>query len=482
MLSYKKLKFGAIMFDVKTYIRRREILKKKIKSGIIILPGNEEIPMNYPANTYRFRQDSSFLYYFGLDVPNLIGMIDADSGEEIIFGNDFELDDIIWMGPQPTVKSLAAKSGVKKTFTLSKTKDFVSAAILAGRKVHFLPQYHSRNQMTLADLTGIMPKCINEHKSVELIKAVIEQRLIKSSEEVKEIEYALGISMQMHMYAMLMTSPGLFEREVAGGVDGITYAMGMGNSFPTIFSVHGETLHNHHYDNLMKSGDLVVNDSGAESFNHYASDITRTFPVNGKFTQKQKEIYSIVLDAQLKAIQKMKPGINFKDVHMTAAKVIASGLKDIGLMKGNIDDAVRQGAHALFFSHGLGHNLGLDVHDLEGLGEDYIGYDEKIHRSNQFGLAYLRYSKELKPGIVITVEPGIYFIPQLIDLWKSENKFKEFINYNKLESYRTFGGVRIEDDVLITRTGSRVLGNPIPKEIDEVEYVCNEELREQYTT
>ncbi len=467
------------MFDVKTYIRRREILKKKIKSGLILLPGNEEIPMNYPGNTYRFRQDSTFLYYFGIDVPNLIGIIDADSGEDILFGNDFEVDDIVWMGPQPTIKNLAVRSGVKKTLALNKAKDAVSDAVLAGRKIHFLPQYHSRNQMTLGDITGIMPKCINAHKSVELIKTVIDQRLIKSSDEVKEIEFALDISFHMHTYAMMMTMPGMYEREVAGGIDGITYSMGKGNSFPTIFSIHGETLHNHHYDNLMKSGDLVVNDSGAESLKYYASDITRTFPVNGKFTDKQKEIYSIVLEAQMNAIKAMKPGRKFKEVHMLAAKVIASGLKDAGLMKGNIDEAVKQGAHALFFPHGLGHNLGLDVHDLEGLGEDYIGYDEKLRRSEQFGLAYLRYAKELKPGMVMTIEPGIYFIPQLIDLWKAEKKFTQFINYEKLSSYRTFGGVRIEDDVLVTRDGYKVLGNPIPKTVEDVEYFCSEEFKDE---
>jgi Xaa-Pro aminopeptidase len=461
------------MFSAKTYINRRNILKKKIKTGLLLIPGNTEIPMNYPANTYRFRQDSTFLYYYGNDVPGLFGIIDADTGEEMLFGNDFEVDDIIWMGNQPTVKSLGAKSGVRKTGNLNQVREIISEAITKGRTVHFLPQYSAENKIMLSGLLGIKPEAINNFKSIPFIKAVVSQRSYKSAEEVREIEKALDISYEMHTYAMMSARPGIYEREISGTIDGFTYSMGEGNSFPTILSVHGETLHNHHHGNLMKSGNLLVNDSGAESLEHYASDITRTFPVSGKFTQKQKEIYQVVLDSQLAAIDAMKPGVKYRDVHLIAAKVIAAGLKNLGLMRGDIKEAVSNGAHALFFPHGLGHMLGLDVHDMEGLGENYVGYNEKIKRSSQFGLAYLRFAKELEPGFVLTVEPGIYFIPQLIDLWKSEKKHTQFINYGKVEQYKNFGGIRIEDDVLITRDGHRVLGKPIPKTIHDLEEICS---------
>jgi len=464
------------MFSSKTYVLRRTNLKKKIKNGLLLIPGNTEIPMNYPANTYRFRQDSSFLYYFGNDVPGLFGIIDTDSGEDILFGNDFTIGDIIWMGNQPTVKSLGLKSGVKKTGSLNQMCDLIKQAVLKGRTIHFLPQYSAENKNLLGSLLGIKPESINDYKSIPFIKAVVSQRSVKSKEEISEIEKALDISYLMHTYAMMESEPGLYEREIAGIINGFTNALGKGNSFPTIFSIHGETLHNHHHDNKMKSGNLVVNDSGAESLEYYASDITRTFPVNGKFSDKQSEIYNIVLKAQLTAIKAMKPGIKYKSVHLRSAEVIAAGLKELGLMKGNVKEAVSAGAHALFFPHGLGHMLGLDVHDMEGLGENYVGYNNEIQRSTQFGLGYLRFAKELEPGFVLTVEPGIYFIPQLIDLWKSEKKHTAFINYAKVEQYKDFGGVRIEDDVLITGTGNRVLGKPIPKTVNEVEDVCNSDF------
>ena len=460
------------MLSSKTYTGRRNILKKKIKNGLLIIPGNTEIPMNYPANTYRFRQDSTFLYYYGNDVPGLFGIIDADSGEEMLFGNDFEVDDIIWMGNQPTVKTLGLKSGIRKSGNLNQVREIISGAISKGRTVHFLPQYSAENKMMLSGLLGIKPEVINNYKSVPFIKAVVSQRSYKSAEEVSEIEKALDISYEMHTYAMMTARHGIYEREISGTIDGFTYAMGKGNSFPTILSVHGETLHNHHHDNLMKSGNLLVNDSGAESLEYYASDITRTFPVSGKFTQKQKEIYQIVLDSQLAAIDAMKPGVKYRDVHLLAAKVIAAGLKNLGLMRGDVKEAVAKGAHALFFPHGLGHMLGLDVHDMEGLGENFVGYNDKIKRSTQFGLAYLRFARELEPGFVLTVEPGIYFIPQLIDLWKSEKKHSQFINYSKAEKYKDFGGIRIEDDVLITQKGHRILGKPIPKTVHDVEEIC----------
>ncbi len=461
------------MFSVETYKNRREELTKNIGSGILFFPGNNETPLNYPSNTYHFRQDSSFLYYFGLDQSNLAGIIDVDKNESIIFGNDRDIDDVVWMGFEEPLKSRSEKVGISKTNSFGELQNYLQSALGSGRKVHFLPQYKHDIIIEFQDWLGINPKFVNKYSSIELTKAVIAQRSIKSEEEIEEIEKALEISYLMNKAAMKMSRPGIFEREVFGAVEGIALSKGSGVSFPIIFSVHGETLHNHHHNNLMKDGDLLVLDSGAESLLHYASDITRSFPVSGKFAERQKDIYNIVLKSQLEAIEMIKPGIKYKEIHLNSAKVIASGLKDLGLMKGNIDDAVASGAHALFFPHGLGHMLGLDVHDLEGLGEAFVGYDEATKRSDQFGLAYLRLAKSLESGFVVTVEPGIYFIPQLIDIWKKEEKHKDFINYEKVDEYKGFGGIRIEDDVLVTDNGFKVLGKPIPKTIEEVENACN---------
>lgn len=464
------------MFNQKTYIQRREQLKKKIKNGLILFLGNNEAPMNYTDNTYRYRHDSTFLYYFGIDVPTLGALIDLDENKEIIFGNDFTVNDIVWMGPQPTIKQLAIKCGINNTQTLNDLESIIKKAVSQGRKIHFIPQYRYDNMLKMQSLLGIDANRINEYASPELIIAVAGQRSIKSSEEIKEIEKAVNIAYEMHVAAMRFTKPGMVEREIAGFIEGLSLSLGSGLSFPPIFSRHGETLHNHHYGNVLKDGDIAVNDSGAESTLHYASDITRTIPVSGKFTQKQKEIYQIVLDANMTAINSIKPGITYKSIHLKSAKVIAEGLKALGLMKGDINRAVKEGAHALFFPHGLGHLLGLDVHDMENLGEKYTGYNEEILRSTQFGLRSLRFAKPLVKGLVLTVEPGIYFIPQLIDQWKVENKFEEYINYQKVELYRTFGGIRIEDDILVTTSGCKVLGKPIPKTIEDVELVASEKI------
>ncbi|PJA96934.1 MAG: Xaa-Pro aminopeptidase [Ignavibacteriales bacterium CG_4_9_14_3_um_filter_34_10] len=459
------------MFPAKTYINRREELRKKIKNGIILLPGNTETAINYPSNTYYFRQDSSFLYYLGIDKPNLAGVIDVDDNQDILFGNDREIDDIVWMGTEESIADSARKVGVDSVKSFDKLMVILSEAIAKGKKIHFLPQYRAENSLLISTLTGINPFEINKQVSEDLIRAVISQRIIKSDEEVNEIEKALNVSYEMNTIAMKFTKPGMMEKEIYGLIQGIVLGASAGNSFQPIFSVHGETLHNHSYNNIMESGKLAVLDSGAESELHYASDITRTFPVNGKFSEQQKNIYNVVLNAQLKAIEMMKPGIPYKEVHLNAAKEITIGLQSVGLMKGNVDESVANGAHALFFPHGLGHLLGLDVHDLEGLGENFIGYDKNVKRSEQFGLGYLRFAKPLETGHVITVEPGIYFIPQLIDMWKSEKKFESFIDYAEVSKYLDFGGIRIEDDVLITDTGHRVLGQPIPKTIEEVETV-----------
>ena len=457
------------MFQSNVYTGRRDSLKQKMKSGLLFFPGNLEASYNYPANTYHFRQDSSFLYFFGLNQPDLAAVIDVDSGKDYLFGNDVDMDDIIWMGPQESMKDRAAKVGVENTAPMAKLSAFLIDAVKKGRKIHILPTYRGDTVIQIADLLNINHNKLKELVSEELIKAVVSLREIKDDYEIAEIEKAVDVAYDMHTTSMKMAMPGTIEQEIAGRIEGISLSGGGPVSFPIILSVHGETLHNHHHNNILQTGQKMVTDAGAETLMNYVSDITRTVPVGGKFNQCQKEIYEIALKANTEVIKQSKPGILYRDMHFLAAKTIASGLKDLGLMKGDIDEAVQQGAHALFMPHGLGHQMGLDVHDMEGFGEDYVGYDDEIKRSEQFGLAFLRFAKKLKKGLVLTDEPGIYFIPALIDLWKSENKFADFINYEKLESYKDFGGIRIEDDLLITDTGCRVLGKAIPKTVAEIE-------------
>jgi Xaa-Pro aminopeptidase len=459
------------MFDPAIYTQRRNSLKEQLKSGLILFLGNEESPMNYPANPFHFRQDSSFLYFFGLDFPSLAGVIDVDENRDIIFGNDVDIEDIIWMGFQPSMKERAAKVGVTETFPLDKMEETVKQAAQQGKTIYFLPPYRPETELKLSRLLSISPDEAKNKASEELIKAVVAQRSVKIKEEIDEIEKAHAATYEMHTTAMKMAKPGIYEREIAGKIEGIALSSGSHISFPVILTINGQILHNHYHGNVLEEGRLLVNDSGAESLLHYAADITRTIPVGGKFSPKQREIYEIVLQAQEAAIQSIRPDIRFKENHLIAAKTIAEGLKGLGIMKGDMDEAVNEGAHALFFPHGIGHMMGLDVHDMEDLGEDYVGYDENIKRSDQFGMASLRLAKELYPGYVVTVEPGIYFIPALIDKWKEEKKFTQFINYEKVDDYRDFGGVRIEDDVLVTEDGHRVIGKTIPKTPEEVEEI-----------
>ncbi len=459
------------MFDKNIYINRREILKKDVKSGIILLVGNKDVSFNYPANIYSFRQDSNFLYFFGINQPDLVGLIDIDNNKDYIFGNDVDMDDIIWMGFQPSIKERALKAGVENTAPLLSLFETIEQAIKQGRKIHFTPPYRGETIMFLSDLTGISCNNIKKYASVELIKAIVKQRSIKSDLEIAEIEKALDTAYKMHTTAMKMANPGIVEREIAGIIEGIALSEGGPVSFPIILSINGQTLHNHYHGNTLETGRMLVVDAGCETEMNYCSDITRSVPVGGKFDQQQKDIYQIVCNANIKAIEAVKPGIPYRDIHMLSAKIIAQGLKDIGLMKGDVDEAVSKGAHTMFFPHGLGHMLGLDVHDMEGLGENYVGYDDEIKRSSQFGTAFLRLGRRLQKGFVLTVEPGIYFIPALIDQWKSENKLAEFINYDKVESFKNFGGIRVEDDVLVTDDSYRVLGKPIPKTIDEIEEI-----------
>ena len=457
------------MFSEDVYIERRKRLRADLGAGMILLLGNEESPMNFVDNQYPFRQDSSFLYFFGLDCSGLAAVIDVDQGTVCMFGNDLTVDDIVWTGPQPTLKEKCSKTGISETAGLDKLPYVLNKAVKQDRKIHFLPQYRAENILKIQQLLDIPPATIVAHVSEALIKAVVAQRSIKSQQEIEQIEAALDISYEMQTLAMKMTKPGVYERQVASAMEAVVLSHGSNLSFPTIFSIHGETLHNHNYDNQMQAGDIAVNDSGAESPLHYASDITRTIPVSGKFTQKQKEVYTVILNAQEKVIEAVRPGIEFREIHLLACRELAYGLKDLGLMKGDIEQAVQDGAHTLFFQCGLGHMLGLDVHDMEALGEEYVGYTDIIKRNPEFGFKSLRLAKTLEPGYVITVEPGIYFIPELIDRWKAEQKNAQYINYELLDEYRDFGGIRIEDDVLVTDSDCRVLGKKIPKTIAEVE-------------
>lgn len=457
------------MFPKSVYSDRRKKLRNELSGGLIFFLGNQEVPFNYPANTYSFRQDSNFSYFFGLDHPDLAAIIDLDEGKDYIFGNDVDIDDIIWMGVQPTMKDQAAKVGVEHTAPLSELNEMIKTARDKGRKIHYVPPYRGETIIWLSDLLGIHHLELKANASMPLIKAIIKLRMKKDPIEVAEIEKMVDVAWKMHTTGMKMARPGVVEREIAGTIEGIALANAGPVSFPVILSINGQTLHNHYHGNTLVEGRMLVIDAGCENDLHYSSDITRTVPVGGKFNARQKGIYEVVLNANLTATKAVKPGVPFKEIHMLAATEIAKGLTALGIMKGNPAEAALKGAHTLFFPHGLGHPLGLDVHDLEGMGENLIGYDEEVQRSKEFGLAFLRFGRKLQEGFVMTIEPGIYFIPELIDIWKAENKLEEFINYDVVETYKDFGGIRIEDDVLVTADGYRVLGRPIPKTVGEIE-------------
>jgi Xaa-Pro aminopeptidase len=457
------------MFPKEVYWQRRNLLRESVGDGLILFPGNEESAMNYGANTYHYRQDSSFLYFFGINKPGFYGVCDVDSKEDTLYGDDFTMEDIIWMGEQPKVQELAAEVGVETTASLAKLAGDLQSALKSGRTVHLLPPYRGDHLIKLAELLDVGCEGVDKYVSKELIGAVIKLRAVKDEYEIREIEKAVEVAGLMHTTAMKMGFPGNFEWELAGAIEGIALSHGGPVSFPVILSMDGQTLHNHYHGNELVEGRMVICDAGAETTMCYASDITRTFPVGGKFSTRQKDIYNIVLAANTRTIEASVPGETYRNVHLLAASIIASGLKDLNILKGDVDEIVAVGAHALFFPHGLGHMMGLDVHDMEGLGENNVGYTNSVKRSDQFGLAYLRMGRSLEPGFVMTNEPGIYFIPALIEQWKGEKKFEQFINYKRAESYLGFGGARIEDDVLITETGSRVLGSPIPKTVEDVE-------------
>jgi Xaa-Pro aminopeptidase len=457
------------MFPKEVYWQRRKLLREQLKSGLVLFPGNGESAMNYKGNTFHYRQDSSFLYFFGLNKPGFHGVCDLDSGRDTLYGDDLTIDDIIWMGELPGVGKLGGSVAVDDTAPVKKLSERIRQAMQSGRPIHILPPYRGDQVLELAELLGVSSHKVDEFVSEDLIRAVVKLRSVKDEYEIAEIEKAVDVAGLMHTTAMKMAFPGNFEYELAGAIEGIALSHGGQISFPVILSMDGQILHNHYHGNELVEGRMIICDAGAETDMCYASDITRTTPVGGKFSVKQREIYNIVLAANMKTIEASLPGKTYREIHLMAARIISSGLKELGIMKGDVEEAVEAGAHALFFPHGLGHMMGLDVHDMEGLGEDYVGYTDSIRRGEQFGLAYLRMGRELEPGFVMTNEPGCYFIPALIDQWKAGKKFEQFINYNKVDSYRGFGGIRIEDDVLITEAGNRVLGTPIPKAPDEVE-------------
>lgn len=459
------------MFSAEVYISRRKRLAEEVKNGVILLPGNGESPMNYLDNTYPYRQDSNFLYFFGLDQPGLVGLIDAGSGEAILFGNDVDLDDIIWMGPQESIASRAEQVGVRDSRPLDKLDSTLAEAIRQGRRIHFLPPYRGENKLLLEQLTGVAVARQREYASLELIRAVVGLRSVKEPREIEEIEKACATGYKMHVKAMKMAQPGVWEQKIAGRIEGIAASGGGRISFPVILSQNGDTLHNHNHSQILEQGRLMIVDAGAESSLHYASDFTRTIPVGGTFSPRQREIYEIVLAANNRATQLIRPGVTYLSVHLEVAAVIAAGLKEVGLMKGNVAEAVAAGAHALFFPHGLGHMMGLDVHDMEDLGQIHVGFDEEIRPSRQFGTSALRLGRRLQPGFVITNEPGIYFIPALIDQWRAEKINADFINFDIADTYKGFGGIRLEDDILVTPEGARVLGNRVPILPEEVERI-----------
>jgi Xaa-Pro aminopeptidase len=450
--------------------QRRNHMRAQVKDGLILWMGHALQPRNYANNAYPFRQNSHFLYYTGLTEPDMALLSFPEPDHDILFTKPFDIDDIVWTGPRPSHQELAQAAGIDAVEDMEKLEEYLVKALSQGLHIHYLPPYQYSSMFHMAQWLHCDFTEVQRNSSQALMEQVAGQRSIKSAEEIAEIEEALVITEQMHRAAMVAARPGMREREIAGMIQGIALDADRQQAFDPIVTIHGEVLHNHSYDGVLADGQLLLNDSGAESLMYYASDITRTFPVSGRFTRVQAEIYQVVLNTQLHAVHAIKPGVTYRDVHLHACRIMTEGLKDLGLMTGNSTDAVEAGAHALFLPHGIGHMLGLDVHDMEDLG-DIVGY-KKEKRSSQFGLNYLRLSLPLEPGFTLTVEPGIYFIPALFERWQGEGKHKEFINYERVRNYLGFGGIRIEDDVLVTREGCRLLGPAIPKTIPEIEAAC----------
>ncbi|WP_339710478.1 aminopeptidase P family protein [uncultured Kriegella sp.] len=456
------------MFSKEEYIARREKLRQSVGTGLILFLGNDEVGSNFKDNVYPFRQDSSFIYFFGIQAPGLNAIIDVDGNEEIIFGDDLSIDDIVFSGPTTPLKERANMVGVANVMASDKLSDYLGG-LKTNTEIHYLPPYRPEHILKLSSLLGSLPSEIEKGASTQLIKGVVKLRSIKSEEEVLEIEKAVNTTVEMQYKAMELAKPGITEADLFGAVKQIALANGNNTSFPTIMTVNGQILHNHYRKNILKTGDMVLCDCGAEGYSNYAGDLTRTFPVDEKFTDRQKRIYDIVYSAYRAAVDKLAPGCLFLDVHLAACQKIVEGLIDLGIMKGSASEAIAEGAHTLFFQCGLGHMLGLDVHDMENLGEQYVGYTDDLKQRTDFGFKSLRLGRMLEEGMVLTVEPGIYFIPELIALRKRAHKFEAFVDYGKLEDYMDLGGIRIEDDFLITAKGSRLLGNRLPSTSDEIE-------------
>jgi Xaa-Pro aminopeptidase len=457
------------MFDKQIYVGRRKKLKQDVGSGLILLPGNEESSMNYTDNLYPFRQDSSFLYFFGIDRPGLIAIIDVDSNNEMLFGDDLTIEQMVWTGYQQPLAEQGEAVGITNVRKLAELQTAIGTANVERRTIHFLPPYRPEQLQRLAALLNVNAAALPSMVSVALIKAIVAQRSFKGTEEIAEIEKAVNMTIDMQLEAIRYAKEGMTEACIAGRLQGMAISAGGNLSFPTILTVNGQILHNHYGSNKLQNGQMVLCDCGAETSMHYAGDLTRTFPVAKTFSTAQKEIYELVLNTIEAAAGLLKPGILFKEVHLFACEKLVEGLKQFGLMRGDVKEAVIAGAHALFFPCGLGHMLGLDIHDMENLGEQYVGYTDDLQKSAQFGLKSLRLGKALEAGFVLTVEPGLYFIPELINQWEAENKFTQFINYHKLRDYKTFGGIRMEDDYLITENGCRLLGKQLPKLPGEIE-------------
>ncbi|MDD5862570.1 MAG: aminopeptidase P family protein [Prevotella sp.] len=460
------------MFSKETYIARREALKKLVGQGVILIFGNNESPANFPSNGYHpFRQDSSFLYFFGQNRDGLVGVIDVDNDMETLVGDDIDIEDIVWYGKVKTVSEMAKEVGVNSSAPMKTLKTICNDAMAKKRKIHYLPPYRYDIKLQIFDLLGIHPNQQKDEASMPLIKAVVKLRSTKTAEEIEELERGAVIGYKMHTTAMKLTRPGILEHYIGGQVDGIANSYGAMVSFPTIFTQHGEIMHGNPTMAPLESGRLVLCDAGAETINNYCSDNTRTYPVNGKFTQRQLEIYSIVEACHDYTLQVAKPGVKWMDVHFDVCRLMIERLKELGFMKGDTEEALRAGAHAMFMPHGLGHMMGMDVHDMDSLGQTNVGFDEETRPIlDQFGTNCLRMGRRLEKGFVITDEPGIYFIPDLIDDWKASGHCKEFLNFDKLEEYKDFGGIRIEDDVLITDDGCRFLGKDrIPYHPKDVE-------------
>ncbi|PSL43109.1 Xaa-Pro aminopeptidase [Chitinophaga niastensis] len=457
------------MFSKETYISRRNRLKSDLGNGIILLPGNEDSSMNYKDNLYPFRQDSCFLYFTGIDRPGLTFVIDVDNDREVLFGNDLTIEEIMWTGPTDTLAAQAAWSGITDVQPLSALASLLENALRKKQTVHFLPPYKADTAVMLSGYLNIPVALLAEQASLTLIKAIVKQRSIKTVAEVQEIEIAVNTTIDMQLKAMQLAKAGVTETEIAGQLQGVAVGAGGNLSFPVILTVNGEFLHNHPGNHVLQNGQLVLCDCGAESAMHYAGDLTRTHPVNKKFSTVQREIYDIVFNAYQTAVNALKPGILFKEVHLLACEKLAEGLAQIGVMKGDAKEAVQAGAHTLFFPCGLGHMMGLDIHDMENLGEEYVGYTDDLKKSTDFGLKSLRLGRALEDGFVLTVEPGIYFNPLLTDAWQAAGKHTNFINYEKLAGYKNFGGVRVENNFLITATGSRLLGRPLAATAAEIE-------------